>query len=224
MNEQVVVCQELWKVYVDGERKLPVLRGLELEVRRGEIVAVVGPSGVGKSTLLHIIGLLDKPTEGKVFVCGQDAGKLNGRGRALMRREKIGFVFQFYHLLPEFTALENVMLPAILVGKNRDEAEKQARKLLQELGLGERAQGRVQELSGGEQQRVAIARALVNEPVLLLADEPTGNLDEASARDIMELMRNLRESRGTTFIVATHNAEVAALADRVLRLADGILH
>ena len=202
---------------------MPVLRGVYLTVERGEIVVIVGASGVGKSTLLHILGALDRASSGEVDLDGQGLSRLSDRELAGLRGRKVGFVFQFHHLLPEFTALENVMIPKMVIGATKAEAERAAQAVLEEVGLAERTHHRPAELSGGEQQRVAVARALVNEPAVVLADEPSGNLDRATGGRLQDLLCGLRESRKQTFVIATHDASLAARADRVLSMADGIL-
>ena len=201
--------------------ELPVLRGAALELRAGEIVALVAPSGTGKSTLLHVAGLLEKPDAGAVLVEGQDSGGLGDDARTALRRETIGFVYQFHHLLPEFTAEENVVLPQLAAGKPRRDAEARARELLGSFGLEDRRDHRPSRLSGGEQQRVAIARALANAPKVLLADEPTGNLDAGTAdRVFAELLAAVR-GRGLAALIATHNPDLAARMDRTVTLRDG---
>ncbi len=184
---------------------------------------MVGASGAGKSTLLHILGALDRPTSGEVLLEGSAISKLSDRGLAELRSRRVGFVFQFHHLLPEFSALENVMLPRMVIGESKSGAERAARAVLEEVGLGERLHHRPAELSGGEQQRVAVARALANEPAVVLADEPSGNLDRENARRLQDLLWSLRDARGRTFVIATHDASIARRADRVLELADGVV-
>ncbi len=209
--------------YREGAGRLEVLKGVDLEIKRGEIVALSGPSGSGKSTLLHIAGLMEQPSSGTLLIAGHPAGDLGDGERTCLRRDHLGFVYQFHHLLPEFSAEENVMLPALIAGRTRGQARARARELLGLVGLGERLEHRPGELSGGEQQRVAIARALTNEPDLLLADEPTGNLDPATAdqvfRVFIEVMKNTRRAA----LIATHNADLAAAMDRTVSLADGRL-
>ncbi|NBC32965.1 MAG: ATP-binding cassette domain-containing protein [Alphaproteobacteria bacterium] len=202
---------------------LEVLRGVALSIDPGEMVALVGPSGAGKSTLLHISGLLERPTAGAVLIDGQEAGTLSDQARTALRRAAIGFVYQFHHLLPEFTALENVALPQIIAGVTRRQANEAAGALLQRVGLAERLSHRPSQLSGGEQQRVAIARALSNRPKLLLADEPTGNLDQHTADDVFDLLQNLVKETRTGALVATHNLALAGRMDRVLDLRDGAI-
>ncbi len=201
---------------------LKVLRGINLEVKKGEIVSIVGPSGAGKSTLLHIAGTLDKADEGSLEINGVNISDLSGNRLADFRNRYIGFVFQFHHLLPEFTALENSCIPAFIGGTPRKEAEKKAMELLGYLGIESRLKHKPGELSGGEQQRVAVARAMINNPLIVLADEPTGNLDSASARELHNLFFDLRKRFGQTFVIVTHNEELANQADRKLTMKDGV--
>jgi lipoprotein-releasing system ATP-binding protein len=216
-----LVLRDVHRTYSTEAGDLHVLRGIELTLRAGEIVALVAPSGVGKSTLLHIAGLLDRPTQGSVLVEGRDAGNLPDNARTAVRRDTIGFVYQFHHLLVEFTALENVALPQMIAGHGRREAERRAAALLGVFGLGERLQHLPGKLSGGEQQRVAIARALANQPKILLADEPTGNLDVATAETVFaELSARVRDA-GVAALIATHNPELAARMDRTVKILDG---
>ncbi|RMG73740.1 MAG: ABC transporter ATP-binding protein [Nitrospirae bacterium] len=221
MSKPLVSVKALRKNYLTEAGELEVLKGIDLEIQRAEMVAVVGASGVGKSTLLHILGTLDRPTSGQVLFDGVDVFGLNDPELAEFRNRKIGFVFQFHHLLPEFSALENVMMPALIGGMERDEAIVRAEGLLSELGLSERLQHRPGELSGGEQQRVAVARALVMEPSLVLADEPTGNLDTRTGRELFCLLKKLNSERGITFLVVTHNEELASGCSRVVKMVDG---
>ncbi|MCB2218757.1 MAG: ABC transporter ATP-binding protein [Bacteroidetes bacterium] len=202
---------------------LEVLKGIDLTIKKGEIVSVVGASGAGKSTLLHIIGTLDKPTRGSLLFDDTDISKFNDDRLSEFRNRHIGFVFQFHHLLPEFTALENVCIPAFIAGMKKKEAVDKATTLLDYLKLSDRLDHKPATLSGGEQQRVAVARALVNDPTVVLADEPSGNLDSASAVELHELFFNLREKFNQTFIIVTHNAELANMADRKLTIKDGII-
>jgi lipoprotein-releasing system ATP-binding protein len=204
-------------------RSLEVLKGIDLELSEGEVVAIVGPSGAGKSTLLHCIGTLDVPTAGTIRLAGEDVTKMAGTRLAALRNRTIGFVFQFHHLLPEFTALENVMMPGLIQGRKKSEAAALAGNLLAEVGLADRVTHRPGELSGGEQQRVALARALVLEPRLLLADEPTGNLDSATSSSIHDLFFEVNRSRGTTIVVVTHNASFAERMPRIVHLRDGMV-
>lgn len=198
-----------------------VLRGVDLSISRGEVVSIAGPSGSGKSTLLHILGTLDKADSGTISINDTAIHSLNGKKLAAFRNQHIGFVFQFHHLLPEFTAWENVCIPGWLAGKNRADVKTEAARLLKMLGLSHRFENKPNQLSGGEQQRVAVARALINKPDIIFADEPTGNLDSANAKDLHELFFDLRKEFGQTFLIVTHNEELARLSDRVLYMKDG---
>jgi lipoprotein-releasing system ATP-binding protein len=209
--------------YPQGEGTLDVFRNLELTLRPGEVVALVGPSGAGKSSLLHMAGLLEAPTSGEIYIAGAAASKLDDGQRTRIRRDMIGFVYQAHHLLPEFTALENVILPQRIAGRPRAEAEANAKRLLEQLGLGARLTHRPSQLSGGEQQRVAVARALANNPRILLADEPTGNLDPRTSGGVFDALVNLVRSEGLAALIATHNIELAAKMDRALVLHEGRL-
>ena len=209
--------------YRQGDNRLRVLDELDLEMRPGEIVALVAPSGAGKTTLLQIAGLLDRPDSGQVWLGGKDCAQLGDSARSAMRRAEIGFVFQFHHLLPEFSALENVVLPQLIGGTKKRQARERATELLTGVGLAERLSHRPAELSGGEQQRVAIARALANRPRVLLADEPTGNLDQATGETVARQLIDLAHNTGVTALVATHNRELAASMDRIVRLTGGKL-
>jgi lipoprotein-releasing system ATP-binding protein len=215
--------EHLERAYAQGSRLIEVLKGGTACLYPGEAVALLGPSGAGKSTLLHIAGLLERPDRGAVVIDGVDCVKLGDSERTRMRRADIGFVYQFHHLLPEFSALENVVLPQLILGLPRREAEDRAKQLLHSLGLDERFDHRPAQLSGGEQQRVAIARAVANGPKLLLADEPTGNLDPHTAERVFEQLLSLVRQSGVAALVATHNLDLAARMDRTLRLMDGIL-
>ena len=218
-----VTVRALSKSYAVGERRLQVLRELDLTVDEGEMVAVVGASGVGKSTLLHCVGGLDAIDGGSVAIAGTELSSADDDARVAFRNRRIGFVFQFHHLLPEFSAVENVAMPLRIARAPRGEAHRRAEALLREVGLGERMAHRPGMLSGGEQQRTAVARALVMQPALLLADEPTGDLDEQTGRDLHALLRRLHETRRLSSLIATHNLQLAAACDRVLRLEDGRL-
>jgi lipoprotein-releasing system ATP-binding protein len=220
---KLVSVRDVHKSFDHMGRSLEVLRGIDLEIDEGEIVAIVGPSGAGKSTLLHCIGTLDLPTSGKIELAGEDItlGTAKPKKLAALRNRTIGFVFQFHHLLPEFTALENVVMPGLIQGRSADEMEAAAKALLGEVGLAERLTHRPGELSGGEQQRVALARALVLSPKLLLADEPTGNLDTATSAEVHDLFFETNRARGTTIVVVTHNASFAERMPRVVHLRDG---
>ncbi len=223
MNSTVLSLTRVVRTYHQGERDLRVLDGLNLQLRAGEMVGLLGPSGSGKSTLLQIAGLLDTPTEGQVVIADEAMATADDATRTRMRNRTIGFVYQFHHLLPEFSAIENVMMPQLIAGKSKQEAKKLAEQLLGDLGLGDRLCHRPAALSGGEQQRVAIARALANNPCLLLADEPTGNLDPQTAEHVFSvLVRTVRE-KNVAMLVATHNMDLAARMDRVVRLENGIL-
>lgn len=201
--------------------QLPVLKGVSLAVNKGEIVSLVGPSGAGKSTLLHIMGTLDRPDSGTLKIDGKDVFTLGDKALAAFRNQSIGFIFQFHHLLPEFTALENVCIPAFIQNKGKDEAEARAKELLSLLKLDHRVGHKPSELSGGEQQRVAVARALMNNPAIIMADEPSGNLDTNNARDLHQLFFDLRDKLKQTFIIVTHNEELANMADRKVNMKDG---
>jgi len=202
---------------------LQVLKGIDLIINKGEVVSIVGASGAGKSTLLHILGTLDKADDGKIIIDGEDVTSLSSKKLSQFRNRKIGFVFQSHHLLPEFTALENVMMPSLISGDSKQEASKRSEELLTRLGLGDRSTHRPSELSGGEQQRVAVARALINQPAVIFADEPSGNLDSESAKALHELFFELRKSLNQTFVIVTHNETLAGMADRKLTMRDGIL-
>jgi len=217
----VLECRKLVKTFHDGSRELRILRGIDLAVNEGEALAISGPSGVGKSTLLHIIGTLDRPTSGQVLFRDQPFGKMSRTDVNRIRNQEIGFVFQFYHLLPEFTALENVMMPALCRGARRSAWRARAEDLLNKVGLAERLTHKPGMLSGGEQQRVAIARALFNEPSVVLADEPTGNLDEKTGEGIIELLWNLNRSENVTLVLVSHDETLAERADRWVHLHEG---
>jgi ABC-type lipoprotein export system ATPase subunit len=214
-------ARSLKKNYTLGKRSLEVLRGVDLDVARGEFLALRGASGAGKSTLLHLIGGLDVPNAGEIFFDGQNLVKFSERKLTEFRNRRVGFIFQAYHLLPELTALENVCLPARMARISSAQTEQRGRDLLSRVGLKDRVEHKPSELSGGEQQRVAIARALINAPELVLADEPTGNLDSKTGGEIIELLKNLRAEKNTTLVIATHDAKVAANAERVIELIDG---
>lgn len=218
----MIEAKGVHKVYDNAAKELHVLKGIDLTIQQGEIVSILGPSGAGKSTLLHILGGLDKPTEGRVILQGLDLYKLSDNARARIRNGIIGFVFQFYHLLPEFSALENVMLPALIKRRGNLNTQK-AKHLLEIVGLKDRINHKPGELSGGEQQRVAIARALINGPGVLLCDEPTGNLDSESGKGIMELLYRLNKEEKTTVVIVTHEEEIAKKAGRITRIKDGRL-
>jgi lipoprotein-releasing system ATP-binding protein len=211
------------RIFRQAAAELLVLNGIDLVLRPGEIVALVGPSGAGKSTMLHVAGLLERPDGGAVLIAGEDCGRLNDERRTLLRRSEIGFVYQFHHLLPEFSALENVMLPQMIAAVPRRLAREKAAGLLDRVGLAARAGHRPARLSGGEQQRVAIARALANEPKILLGDEPTGNLDHATGESVLGTLLDLVRDTGLTALIATHNLDLARRLDRIVALADGRL-
>ena len=220
----VISCRDLRKTFIQGKLNVPVLNGVNLDVARGERIAIVGASGSGKSTLLHLLGGLDFATSGSVTILGQDVLAMNETQRGALRNQALGFVYQFHHLLPEFTALENVAMPLLIRGMKRAEAEPIAADILMLVGLAQRMAHFPAELSGGERQRVAVARALVTGPACVLADEPTGNLDSASAQALFELMQELNERLNTSFIVVTHDLELASKMQRQMRLVDGVLH
>jgi ABC-type lipoprotein export system ATPase subunit len=221
MSEVLLSARGLHKTYMLGQRSLEVLRGVDVELQRGEFLALRGASGAGKSTLLHLLGGLDAPNQGEILLAGRNLATL-GRGElARLRSKEVGFIFQAYYLLPELDALENVCLPARMARTPASEAEARGRELLARVGLGERLEHKPYELSGGEQQRVAIARAMINQPDLILADEPTGNLDSHTGEEIIELLCALRDEKQTTLIMATHDARLAARAPKVVELVDG---
>ncbi len=224
MNRAAIATQRLFKSFQDSDgSELPILKGVDLEVRVGEVVAVVGASGAGKSTLLHLLGGLDRPTAGEVYLAGQPLSGLTEQELALARNERIGFVFQFHHLLREFSALENIMMPLLIGDVDSSQARAHATGLLRAVGMERRAEHKPPQLSGGERQRVAVARALANDPLVLLADEPSGNLDNQTAQGLHDLFFRLRDEREFAVVLVTHNLEFAGRADRVLRLHDGTL-
>ena len=224
MNNVILKCEKVVNKYDDGALSVQVLNGLDLEVSQGQSVSIIGSSGSGKSTLLHILGGLDRPSEGRVVLMGSDLGQLNQKQLGHLRNQYLGFVYQFHHLLPEFSALENVMMPLLIGKKPKAEAEAQAVAMLEKVGLAQRVLHRPSELSGGERQRAAIARALVTRPKCLLADEPTGNLDRKNAQNVLDMMLDLKNELNTSLIVVTHDDELAVRFERVLTMKDGHLH
>ncbi len=216
-GNSMLTATNIHKYYGD----LWVLKGVNIQIHTGEIVSIVGPSGSGKTSLLHILGTLDLPTEGEIYLRDKKMNDLKGKSMAAFRNKHIGFVFQFHHLLPEFSALENVCIPGWIAGRKKKEVEKQATVLLETLGVGQRLEHKPGALSGGEQQRVAVARALINNPDIIFADEPTGNLDSSNARELHHLFSELRSKFSQTFLIVTHNEELAQMSDRVLHMKDG---
>lgn len=225
MSREILRLENIEKYYSGNIDKLHIIRNLSLTVEEGEFISILGRSGSGKSTLLNIIGLLDKIDKGKIYIGGQEVEKLSDEKKDILKNGMLGFVFQFHYLLPEFTALENVMLPALVNDfKNRKEVEKRAMEILEAVGLKDRVKHKPSQLSGGEKQRVAIARALINSPKILLADEPTGNLDEETSETIFDILRDINKNRKQTIIVVTHSKDLAKISDKKLYLKKGILH
>jgi lipoprotein releasing system ATP-binding protein len=226
MSKIILKAENIRKYYPSGRRKLEVLKAVNIEINEGEILSLVGQSGAGKSTLLHVLGGLDKPSEGKVYIKGENIYKLSDSKRAVLRNLHIGFIFQFFHLLPEFSALENVMFPALMsrIKKiRRADAKERARNLISKVGLSSREHHKPSQLSGGEQQRIAIARALMNEPELVLCDEPTGNLDSENSKKLMDLIGKLNKDNNQTFMVVSHDLSVANIGNQVIKIKDGMI-
>ena len=223
MNKALLTCTGISKTYQDGSNQVNVLSSLDLTLNSHELLAITGRSGSGKSTLLHLLGTLDKPSSGEILFEGQDIHRLNKSKQATFRNQSLGFIYQFHHLLAEFTALENIMMPLLIAGDSQQQAKIRAKEMIKSVGLSDRGHHKPSQLSGGERQRIAIARALVNKPALVLADEPTGNLDTENALAIFELLKSLRDQQGTSFVVVTHDNELANKLDRVVNLSSGSL-
>ena len=220
-RKPIIEFQHVTKIYSGYDSKVIALNGVSLRIFSGEFIAITGPSGSGKSTLLHCMGLLDRPTSGKIFIEGKDTSEITGKDVALLRGKKIGFVFQSYNLIPRLSVIENVILPGLIIGRKRKELEKKAMDLLKEVGIAHRAEHRGVHLSGGEQQRVAIARALINDPIIILADEPTGALDTDSSKDIMDLLKETNRNRGVTVVFVSHDPDIARYGRRRIEVVDG---
>ena len=223
MSDVIINCQNLSKSYHDGNTSVDVLRGLDFSIQNGDRIAIVGPSGSGKSTLLHLLGGLDRATSGQIFIGGADWQSLSEKKRCMLRNQQLGFIYQFHHLLPEFSALENVAMPLLLAGMSVLAAKEQAHVILEQVGLAAREQHKPSQLSGGERQRVAIARALVHQPKCVFADEPTGNLDQSTASKVFDLMLDLNVQRQTALVIVTHDKQLAERMDRVMTLQEGQL-
>jgi len=221
--DNIIDCEQLTKIYKMDGFESKVLSDVDLKIKKGEVMAIMGPSGSGKSTLLHIIGCLDKPTKGRLLIDGKDVSKMDDDELAKIRREKIGFVFQFFHLIPSLTALANIMLPMSFAGVDAVEQKKRAEELLKMVGLGSRLNNKPNALSGGERQRVAIARSMANNPVIILADEPTGNLDSKSGEEVIKILMELNKEFGTTIILITHDKNIASCSKRTIHLKDGVI-
>lgn len=221
MSDTIIELESVWKTYQMGEVEIQALKGVDLKIKKEEFVAIMGPSGSGKSTLLQMVGCLDRPTAGKIILDGTDISTLNDSELARLRGNKLGFVFQFFNLYPTLTALENVELPMMIIGKDKDERRKRALELLKIVGMEKRAEHLPSQLSGGERQRVAIARALANDPSLILADEPTGNLDSKTGEEIMKVLNGLQEKKDKTVVMVTHESDIAKYAERIVYLKDG---
>ncbi len=222
-NSSILQCQALTMRYTQGNLDVEVLKGVNLDIGAGESVAIMGASGSGKSTLLHLLGGLEKPTSGKVILAGTDLSDVGGSKLARLRNSSLGFIYQFHHLLGEFTLLENVAMPLLIGGSTVEEARRSANRLLQRVGLGHRVEHKPGELSGGERQRAAVARALINKPKIVLADEPTGNLDSKTAEDVFQLMLELNQELNVSFLIVTHDHELASKMGRVLHMEDGLI-
>lgn len=223
MSDNIIKSSNLYKSYHDGQTSINVLNGVDLTIRRGERIAIIGPSGSGKSTLLHLLGGLDKPTKGQITIQSTDWQSLSEKSRCKLRNQQLGFVYQFHHLLPEFSALENTAMPLLLAGMSVEIATEKSTAILEKVGLGARIQHKPSQLSGGERQRVAIARALVHQPQCVFADEPTGNLDQATAHTVFEHILTLNEALGTALVIVTHDKQLARRMDKIMQLQDGIL-
>jgi len=221
LSDTIIELESVWKTYQMGEVEIQALKGVDLKIKKEEFVAIMGPSGSGKSTLLQMVGCLDRPTAGKIILDGTDISTLNDSELARLRGNKLGFVFQFFNLYPTLTALENVELPMMIIGKDKDERRKRALELLKIVGMEKRAEHLPSQLSGGERQRVAIARALANDPSLILADEPTGNLDSKTGEEIMKVLNGLQEKKDKTVVMVTHESDIAKYAERIVYLKDG---